>query len=724
MNATHKCCLPRFEPTQRTAFRSLYLGLLLVLCALFSGAKAHGQKDTVPECTPSMLDVSMLPPLNDSSSAPAGIFAVTFRNRSASTCILSSVIAALSGDNESSQFPSARAVDNSDEAQLFKSTNHRLSPGEQAHLTLGWSGVPAVYRDVAWGGCSTYDDLTLSLPGNGGPTLLRTHHLWMRSCGGVWISSLRAGPFLVNENVPVEWMDSYKIKLSELARPALPSEDTPPLSLHTIQPVEYLKSTFESGYAEFMVLLLSEPPAALATCPFLTLQRREADGENTIYVNHCTNIAHGSAAIQNGMQELLLRDYDLLAQRAGHVEYRMATLTTKGDTSTLQTAEVSFDVRDPNQPMLPVVETRVPECTASQLAASPAPVDLGDHWTAGRIILADDGQQWQDGRAFQVTNNSAQTCRLGGLPDVHFVLPGAQPSNPYWAGEICRNCASSLFQPRESEWIDLRPAASAHFFVGITLLPQRMVGNCAFLNGADVTIGGTKLARLPFNTAACGQIMVSAWRSGAYDHDPLNLAYDRQLSEQEKHFKPSLANVPADCRKNVSEETGTPVMFVSRGDLEWGLATRSAAMDKGVPVTVWIHNRSDKPVPLFTCSDVENYLFSAFDVLDSSGRVVLTKREAEERKAGKTLGMRARGVMACDSNVIFEVAPHSCASGSLTRPSPFFTMQLAAHYAIAPGTFFLVPTPATPPGQTMPATGPPSGLPVSGPFIRVTVTPE
>jgi hypothetical protein len=717
-------CFLRIDPVRRTALSRLCTGLLLVLWTLFSGAKAHGQKDNVPECTQAMLDVSMLLPSKDASSAPAGLFAVTFRNRDSSICNFSGVVPGFSGDHESLQFPYARAVDNSDEARLFKSANHRLAPGEQVHLTFGWSAVPAIYQNFAWGGCSTYEDLTLSLERNGDPKLLRTHHLWLRSCGGVWVSSLRAGPFLAEESVPAEWLDSYKISLGDVARPVLPSEGIPPLSLRTIQPVEYLKSTFESGYAEFMVLLLSEQPSALATCPFLTLQRREADGENTIYVNHCTSITHGSTAIQDGMQELLLRDYDLLAQRTGHVEYRMTTLTGERGKPAIQTSEVSFDVRNPNQPMLPVVKTPVPECTAGQLVPSPMPVDLGDHWSSNRITLAADGQQWQDGRAFQVTNNSAQTCRLGGLPDVRFFIPGTQPSNPYWVGEICRNCASSLFQPRESDWIDLLPAESAHFLVAITLLPQRLVSNCAFLDGADLKIGDTKLPRLPFNTAACGQITVSAWRSGVYDHDPLNLAYDRHLSSQRQHFQPSLANVPTDCRKNVSEETGTPVMFLSSGDLEWGLSTRTAAFNQGIPVTVWVHNRSDKPVSIFTCGDVENYLYSAFDVLDSSGRLVLTQREADEQKAGKALDIRARGVMACNSNVTFPVAPHSCISGSLTRASPFFTIRLDARYAVAPGTYFLVPPPVTPPGQMPAAVESHSGLPSSGPILPVTITPE
>jgi hypothetical protein len=314
--------------------------------------------------------------------------------------------------------------------------------------------------------------------------------------------------------------------------------------------------------------------------------------------------------------------------------------------------------------MLPEVETSVPECTANQLASSPVPVDLGDHWSSAMNYAA-DGQQWQNGRAFQVTNTSAETCGLGGLPDVHFPIPGAQLANPYWAGDIYRNCATTLFQPRESRWIDLHPAESAHFLVAVTLLPQRLASSCTLLAGADFRIGGTKLSKFPFDTADCGQITVSAWRSGAYDHDPLNLAYDRQLSRQQQNFQPSLANVPADCRKNVSEETGTPVMFLSRGDLEWGLATHPAESDKGVPVTVWIHNRSDKPVSLFTCSDVANYLYSAFDVLDSSGRPVLTRREADARKSGKPLSARFRGVMACNSNVLFPIAPHSCISGGL-----------------------------------------------------------
>lgn len=705
------------------AIRRLCAGLIAMACVIFSGAEAHAQSENIPACTQAILDVSMLLPSDDASSAPAGLFAVTFQNRSDSTCIFSGVVPSWSGDIDLSAFPYVPSEDESDQARLFKLAHNRLAPGEKVHMTFAWSAVPGVYQNFAFGGCSSYDDLTLWLEPHENSRLLRTHHLWLRSCGGIWNSSLRAGPFLATENIPAEWLDIYKIKSSDVVRPVLPQGGTAPLALRTLHPVEYLKSTFESGYAEFMVLLLSEPPAKLATCPFRTLQRREADGENTIYVNHCASIAHGSPAIQDGLQVLLLRDYDLLAQRTGHVEYRMTTITTERSVPTLQTAEVSFDMRDPTEPMLPLVETSVPECTATQLALGPAPVDLGDHWSRARNY-APDGQQWQDGRAFQVTNTSAETCRLGGLPDVHFPIPGAQPANPYWAGDICRNCATTLFQPRESRWLDLHPAESAHFLVAVTLLPQRLASNCTVLAGADLKIGGAKLPRLPFDTADCGQIAVSAWRSGAYDHDPLNVVYNRQLSLQRQNSQPSLANVPADCRKNVTKETGTPVMFPSRGDLEWGLSTRPAALDEGVPVTVWVHNRSNRPVSILTCGDVENYLYSAFDVLDSSGRLVLTRQEAKERKAGKPLPPRVRGVMACNSNVLFPIAPHSCISGSLTRPSPFFTMRLEKEYAVAPGTFFLVPPPATRPGQVPAAAQPRTGLPSTGPILQVTITPD
>jgi hypothetical protein len=154
---------PRIDPARRTARRRLCASLLIVLCAHFSGTRAHCQTDNVPECTQAMLDVSMLLPSDNASSAPAGLFAVTFRNRSASTCIFSGVVPSLNGDQESSSFPYARGADNSDEARLFKSAHNRLAPGEQVHLTFGWSAVPGVYRTFAWGGCSSYEDLTLSL---------------------------------------------------------------------------------------------------------------------------------------------------------------------------------------------------------------------------------------------------------------------------------------------------------------------------------------------------------------------------------------------------------------------------------------------------------------------------------------------------------------------------------------------------------------------------------
>ena len=510
---------------------------------------------------------------------------MNFHNRGVAPCRLDRWNPKVFEGKEAVDIPYSReGRDESSTAAALRAKHDIIAPGEDAHFIMAWSAVPVIYRDYAWGSCSSIDNLMLGVGLPYGAPALNVRHLWIRACGGFFRSQMRQGKLLADEPVPQAWLDQYKIRREDLTPPeeVMEGRDSKALSLRPMQEIEYLKSTFESGYAEYVVLILQRTPAEIATCPFRTLQRREADGETTIYINHCETVGRANPAIVDGHAELHLPEYNLIPQRTGHVEY-----TVVAGTKTLAAVTTTIDVRDSTKPMLPVTDSSVPDCEGSQLNYAPAPVDLGTHWKNPNAIGMPGEKPWQDGRAFQFTNKSDTTCRVGGLPDAHFVIRGAQPQNNHWAGGLCRNCETTLFKPRDSQWINLKPTETAHFLTAVTAFEGRFSGWCNWLDGMELNVGGEQYPRVPFDTATCGQIAVSAWRAGAYDDDPFNIAFDSKLASEQKRREAAAPTPPTDCLKSVTAETGTPVMFPSLGDIEVGFSNGPSASNKQTPLHMW-----------------------------------------------------------------------------------------------------------------------------------------
>lgn len=658
-----------------------------------------------------MLDVDMLVPPDASGSRVGGYLSVNFHNRSDAPCWLDGWSPKVFDGKDMVDIPYSRENrDDSSIATEFRAKHNVLGPDEDAHFIMAWSAVPIVYQNYAWGSCTSIDNLTVGAGSPSISSLLNVRHLWIRTCGGFFRSEMREGKMLADEPIPQSWLDQYSIQREDLASPEEVTEvaSSKTLSLRPMQEIEYLKSTFESGYAGYVVLILQRAPAEIATCPFRSLRRREENGETTILINHCETVGKVNPAIADGHAELHLPEYDLLPQRTGRVEY-----TVVAGTKTLQAVTTSIDVRDSTLTMLPETDSSVPLCKASQLSAVPAPVDLGTHWKNPDAIGMPGEKPWQDGRAFQFTNTSDTTCRLGGLPTIHFDIRGAQAANRHWNGGVCRNCETTLFKPRDSQWIHLKPSETAHFLVAVTAFEGRFIQWCNWLDGVELQIGGEQYPRIPFDTATCGQIALSAWRAGAFDGDPFNLTFDKRLASDQKLREASAPEPPADCLKNITDGTGTPVMFPSTDDIEVGFSTGPAASNQGTPVHMWVHNRSGKKLTLMSCGS--EGLFEVYDLLDPAGNRVLTRSEAAAAKAGRPASTY-RGPLACTANIPYELAPHSCTTSGL--------MSLANTFAATPGHFYLVPAPAkSPNGEIIEPAGP-RAMPPAEPNLEVVIGPN
>ncbi|MGF7178884.1 hypothetical protein [Tunturiibacter psychrotolerans] len=133
---------------------------------------------------------------------------------------------------------------------------------------------------------------------------------------------MRAGPFVPGEELSADWLARYGLHRSDIAEP--PSSIAP-TRLRSFDSIQYLKSTFESGYSGWFVLWLERLSGDTGACAFQTLRRREADGQTTVVVNHCAPVKAHSPEGPKRFSEIMLRDYKILPERVGPVDYETTT---------------------------------------------------------------------------------------------------------------------------------------------------------------------------------------------------------------------------------------------------------------------------------------------------------------------------------------------------------------------------------------------------------------
>jgi hypothetical protein len=641
-----------------------------------------------------MLDVGLLFPVLTDTQSNAHWLAIQVENRGPASCRLGGLDLSFPPE-ETQQSSDFGAPDTSQAALAWKQKSQRLAPGAVAHLLLAWSSAPLHAGTFALEDCATHDVMRLYgglLPEK--EPLLEVRHLWMQSCGRPWRSAYRLGPYVAGEPIAKEWLDRYQLKASDflpdIPRPKEISETGhPPVTLRSLFNVEYLNGTFESGYSGYFELFLTVASPAVSNCAFHSLRKREANGQTLIYLNHCDNHKALPAPRQDPERtRLLLRELHLLPERQGPVTYDVVSQVLHDGKPAWAYAGTEISIRDPKQPMLPTIDTNVPGCLASQLKLTSPPVELGAHWAKPRSYAA-PSEQWYDGKVFEFTNTSNQNCMLGGVPSLKFLNPPEETTG-FLLPPVCRNCATPLFKPRESGWIELKPGDSAHFMAARAVFDPDYWFLCSVIGGLELTLPGDKQAiRLPFEAGHCGLAHVSAWRRGRYDADPMNIQYDRNEELREKQRTASAPPLPAECAKDVTDDTGLPVMLPSKGPLTWGLSTRPAAYGDEIPVILWLDNPTDKPQPVWTCMNIDWFWLSGILVFDSAGQRVLNVSEEKQFRESGTKPPAGRELMGCTRNFPINIPPHTCMHGIFSQPAYDFVRDLRTYYSLPPGRYFI-----------------------------------
>jgi hypothetical protein len=645
---------------------------ILAIAVLFAALGIPGRAWAGPAeaCTAEMLDVRVLPLIEWGSARELHRLAIEFRNRGGVACQLRDTFVQLLPQGGADGFTGGSNYDEpmgAGEAE-FRERDYELRPGETANILVVWrSRSSPLYPE-----CVNRDSLGVSLRYDQ-PAFVKVEHLWMKICDRAYVSRMRLGPYL-GEDMPKAWLERIGAKETDFgplpfAVPRTP--DDPPIAVEAQREREMLGDYFE------LFLGLPRPDVE---CPFVVLRKREADGQTKVYVNHCEEDRERQGKLQDTKwtARLMAPQIGLQPERTGRVEYEVFSRIREGEGSAYAEAATSVMVRDAKLPGLPEIAAGLPECEAGQLKAE--------------RVAELNGGKFHDALAYQATNVSGGSCRVGGVPQLEYWFPAEQSHS--WTPSACPNCEDVLFKPRPSGWIDLAAGESAHFLVGATRYntekgPWRQI--CDVVEKLILTLREGQTMTLPFGVGTCAEVTISAWREGKYDGDAMNVAYEKSVAVRGEKA------LPKQCATGDFSKLGRPMMLEPWGDLQFGLSVTEERIPQGQPpiLHLWIDNTSDKEESVMTCMTLDVFWAEDFDLYDAYGHRVLKKKEWEPRR--RPAGVEEKpsllcfGGWSCGRNFPIPIPAHTCMNGAAEPGGYDFNRNLLMYYDLPPGKYYAVP---------------------------------
>lgn len=662
---------------------------LCVVMAILMITPLYGAEDRTPWCGAENLDVRVLPPFQSKTSPRAHLLVITFKNRSNAACSasLSQVKLLPEPVNRTwSDIWVQSYEEDIDAARQFRARHSVLAPQEEAHVLVAWSSSPAL---TTLYDCTSYDALMVkNVP-------LRVHGLHMQACGEAFVSLSRLGRFTPGELISQRWMQ----RLNLSPRDFIPQSPLQPQAASASAPLVTLRSLYDVQFVPgYFELLLKTPNLSAQDCPFNMLRKRESSGATAIYLAQCDDSP--AALLVNARQTLLVSDKEirinirtlgLLPEEPGKVEYEVTSRVPGQDPPAwVSAAAPPISVRDPEAPQLPAIATALNICTAKQLQWTGEPIHLGEHWAEARNY-AGQGEEWHDAMGYEFTNVSTETCLIGGAPELRYL--NAPGESGFIKPDVCRNCPTSLYQPRESRWIELKPNASAHFFLARTVFDQSYWWYCTIIARLELVLSEHDTVPLPLNAGSCGQVRVSAWREGRYDNDPMNLKYrEVQLETSAKFGAEQLAR---DCAGKGFGNPSRSIEFPAYQGVLRGFSIESAAFAFGAPIPVqfWFDNSTGQSVDDYRFGDPPE---ENLNVYDSLGHRILSQAEVRKRDlprpaaspntTGFALRRRNNDQDIPRSGNAIIIPPHTCSGGEAAS-----VRNLADAYTLPPGRYVVLP---------------------------------
>lgn len=664
---------------------------LLALCvvvAILIATPLCGAEDHPSWCGAENLDVRVLPPFQSKTSPRAHLLVITFKNRSQAACSASLSQVKLLPEPVNRTWNSIwmySYAEDSEAARQFQARQRTLSPDEEAHVLVAWSSSPALSTLYD---CTSYDTLIVdNVP-------LRVHGLHMQACGEVFVSLSRLGSFVPGELIPPRWMQRLNLSPQDF----IPQSPLQPQAVSASAPLVALRSLYDVQFVPgYFELMLKTSHLSAQDCPFNMLRKRESSGATAIYLAQCDDspaapLVNASQTLRAPGKEIRieLRTLELLPEKPGKVEYEVTSRVPGQDPPAwVSAATPPISVRDPEAPQLPVIATSVNTCTAKQLQLTGEPIRLGKHWAEARNY-AGQGEEWHDAMGYEFTNASTETCLIGGAPELRYLNPPGESG--FIKPDVCRNCPTSLYQPRESRWIELKPNDSAHFFLARTVFDQNYWWYCTIIARLELALSGHDTIPLPLNAGSCGQVRVSAWREGRYDNDPMNLKY-REV-QLETSVKPGAEQLARDCAGKGFGNPSRSIEFPAYQGVLRGFSIEPAVFAFGAPIPVrfWFDNS--------TGESVDDYIFGdppeeSLNVYDSLGRRVLSWAEVRKRNiprpaaspdtTGFALRRRNSDQDIPRSGNAIIIPPYTCFGGDAAS-----ARNLADAYTLPPGRYVVL----------------------------------
>jgi hypothetical protein len=134
--------------------------MLRLFFFLFIGGLSANAASVLP-CTPEILDVQVLPPLEPNTAHDRHVLAIELQNRSQSGCQLLGRTVQLLPESGADTFTNSFFSDQelTPTERQFEQNRSLLAPGEWAHVVIAWDSRAS----VLFPGCINRDRLTLTL---------------------------------------------------------------------------------------------------------------------------------------------------------------------------------------------------------------------------------------------------------------------------------------------------------------------------------------------------------------------------------------------------------------------------------------------------------------------------------------------------------------------------------------------------------------------------------
>ena len=154
-------------------------------------------------------------------------------------------------------------------------------------------------------------------------------------------------------------------------------------------------------------------------------------------------------------------------------------------------------------------------------------------------------------------------------------------------------------------------------------------------------------------------------------------------------FAQDFASTLSECQKNNLFTNGKPVVTRLSKHLALGVSLSQHEFEEGKPIRlhIWVLNSGNTSTGVFTCSDLDLFKSTGFQIFNQDGRRILSRDELRSREECSTENNAVLwgGPVPCARNIQLSIPAHTCT----TRDNSDFVKTLTEFYDLPPGGYTL-----------------------------------